>query len=206
MNLRPHVRNLLLLTLVIPLAGCASAPTVHPAHYPFTAENWNGIDNVEFLAGIHLRDYSQLVMEPIDTSSTPTPPLGDNTYAPVVEMLGRMDGILARQAGIGLDGKLAVTTNKPERLEKALLFRGEVMEIVPGSRAARFWVGFGAGSAWVRIHGVIVDAQSGNPLVRFTQRNVAAWGGFGESYETVLTRCVEGIGRDMGRLLNTFKD
>ena len=55
----------------------------------------------------------------------------------------------------------------------------EFLQEHPGSRAARYWAGFGAGSAWVKINGEIVDAKTGNALLRFAQQRVGAMGLFG---------------------------
>lgn len=190
------------------LCGCATTTTtaVRPTQYPSTVKDWNGIDNVEFLQEFRLNNYAQLVVEPLDTSTTPLPPQNENTYQPVVEMLKKTDAIITSQIEREVGNELVVLNKQPEHPEKTLLVRGKVTEMNPGSRALRFWVSFGAGSAWVQIQGEIVDAQSGNVLLRFTQRNVGAMGVVGESYETVFTRCVEGLGRDIGRLIKRFKD
>ena len=60
----------------------------------------------------------------------------------------------------------------------------------------------GAGSAWVKIKGEIVDAKSQVVLVRFEQQRIGVIGLFGGAYKSMLTDCVVEISRDIGRLLN----
>ena len=66
--------------------------------------------------------------------------------------------------------------------------RGKVADIHPGSQAARYWAGFGAGSAWVKINGELVDAKSNDVLLRFEQQRVGAMGHRHSPDETTLPR------------------
>jgi hypothetical protein len=186
------------------LAGCTTTTTsMRPTHYPFSAKGWNSIDSVEFLQEFQLGSYTRLVVEPLDTSAAVLPPKDDNTYEPTVTVLKQTDGIVLAELAQKLKGKLEVSGQEPDTnsLEKTLLLRGKVAEIHPGSQAARYWGGFGAGSAWVKINGEIVDAKTQNVLLRFEQRRVSAVGLFGGAYKPMLTDCIVEIGRDIGRLL-----
>jgi hypothetical protein len=190
----------------IMLCGCASTP-VRPTQYPSSAKGWHGIDLVEFLQEFHLQDYSQLVLEPLDTSATKLPPKDENTYEPAVTLVKKADAIVLTEVERTVKDNIAVSAKKPgdSLLEKTLLLRTKLDEVNPGSRAARYWVGFGAGSAWVKINGEIVDAKTSNVLLKFEQRRVAAMGMFGGDYDRMLNDCVVEIGRDTGRLLSLFK-
>jgi len=188
------------------VCGCATT-SPRPTHYPSTALHWNGIDSVEFLQEFRLEDYSRLVVEPLDTSAAALPPKDENTYEPVVNVLKKPDSTILSQLQRVLKGKLDVSAQKPDSAspEKTLLLRGKVADIHPGSRAARYWGGFGAGAAWVKINGEIVDAKTASVLLRFEQQRVGSMGAFGGSYDGLLTDCVVEIGRDIGRLLTLFK-
>ena len=131
------------------LCGCATT-AVRPTHYPSSAKDWNGIDSVEFLQEFRLADYARLVVEPLDTTATALPPKGENTYEPVVTVLKRADSVLLTEIAGKMKGTLEVSDKKPEAasLEKTLILRGKIADIHPGSQAARYWAGFGAGSAW----------------------------------------------------------
>jgi len=187
--------------------GCASTP-VRPVQYPSSAKGWHGIDLVEFLQEFHLQDYSRLVVEPLDSSATKLPPKDENTYIPVVTLIKAADTIVLTEVERTVKDSLAVSakTTGDAPTEKALLLRTKLAEVNAGSRALRYWVGFGAGSAWVKIDGELVDAKTSNVLLKFEQRRVAAMGAFGGDYNAMLNDCVVQIGRDTGRLLTSFKN
>ena len=214
-SLRSRVsRPLLLLLLVVQAlwsVGCATTKVPRPAQFPYSAKDWHDIDSVEFLKDFRLEDYSRLVLEPFDTSSTWLPPKDENTHEAAVVMLKRADNLLLTEIPRGLrrgkaSSPLELTDNKPapEALDRTLLLHGKVVRVDPGSRSARYWVGFGAGSAHVRIKGEILDAKSGTPLLRFEQQRIGTAGAFGGDYEGLLTDCLVVIGRDIGRLLAVF--
>jgi len=184
------------------VCGCATT-SPRPTHYPSTASHWNGIDSVEFLQEFRLEDYARLVVEPLDTSTAALPPKDENTYEPVVNVLKKTDSTVLAQLQRVLKGKLVVSDQKPDSTspESTLLLRGKVADIHPGSQAARYWGGFGAGAAWVKINGEIADAKTARVLLRFEQQRVGSMGMFGGSYNGLLTDCVVEIGSDIGRLL-----
>jgi hypothetical protein len=51
--------------------------------------------------------------------------------------------------------------------EKAVILEGNFTEFNGGSRAMRFFVGFGAGRTYLKVKGRLVDAQSGKELASF---------------------------------------
>lgn len=71
--------------------------------------------------------------------------------------------------------------------DKALVVDGQFVELNPGSRAKRYFAGFGAGKSAVKVTGSIKDA-SGKTLATFTQRRVGAMGiGGGDSIGKLLS-------------------
>ena len=74
----------------------------------------------------------------------------------------------------------------------------------PGSRAARYWAGFGAGAARTKLEGELVDAASGRVLLRFTQERRSGVGLGGGSYVNLLNRNLRAIGEDLGAGLQQF--
>lgn len=82
----------------------------------------------------------------------------------------------------------------------ALVVEGTFDTIDPGSRAKRYFVGFGAGKSSVKVSGTLKDA-SGKTLASFVQRRVGAMGmGGGDSLEK-LTSDARSIGEDIGKFL-----
>ena len=219
MNTRPSAARLaaprlvllgLLLGLLSP--GCATPKVPRPAQFPYSARDWHGVDSVEFLKDFRVEDYSRIYFEDLDTASTWLPPKDENTYPPATNILRKVDSLIRNEVPRGLarhskgTGVLQQLAGKPgpDSLDRTLILRGKVIRVDPGSRAARYWVGFGAGNAHVRIQGEILDARSNTTLLRFEQQRIGTAGAFGGDYEGLLTDCVVVIGRDIGRLLAVF--
>ena len=184
--------------------SAAAARKALPSQYPSVRNNWHGIiERVEFKENFSLDDYSELVIVPIDTSQTPMPPK-DNTYVPVKEALERCTYVVSQ----GIESKLTSTpvTVAPSTVPagRIVVLRGTITEMNPGSQAARYWVGFGAGSAGTRLSAELVDGPSGRVLLRLKDGAVAPGGMFGGGYRDLLDANMKVLGRDIGVLLTGF--
>lgn len=197
-----------LLSLAVLLAAGAAhagkkdaAPTA-----PGTYEDWNGdLDRIEIVETFARGDYSRLVVGTFDTAETPLPETDDNSYEPVQQVLADVESPLVeglREASPGM----AVERQSGEAPAAAgtLLLRGRVLEMDPGSRAARYWASFGAGAARTKLEGELVDAASGRVLLRFTQERRSGVGVGGGSYVNLLQRNLRTIGEDLGNGLQRF--
>lgn len=186
-----------------------AAPTA-PGKY----KDWNGeVDELEIFTSFKLADFDRIIVEPLDTSATPLPEKDDNTYAPVRNVLA----VVSRPFAAGLEGGIAEKPEKPEIVlaqrraepgEKAepgtLVVRGKVTTMDPGSRAARYWAGFGAGAARTEIAGEVVDAATGKVLLRFLQERRSGVGSAGGDYTELMERNLVTIGNDLGAVLLHF--
>jgi hypothetical protein len=189
-----------LAVIAIAFAAMAAkkAPTV-PGKY---AEWGPDIDSIEIVKTFKFADYSKFVVQPLDTSSTPK--------AEEPDMVGKVEKVAAQATEPFLAGlKKGVPTAamaSAEPGEGALIVRGKVTALEPGSRAKRMWVGYGAGAARTAIDGEIVDAKTGQVLVRFTQerRSGVDLPFRGSSYEDVMKRNLSAIGEDVANLLKEF--
>lgn len=82
----------------------------------------------------------------------------------------------------------------------ALVIEGKFVTLDPGSRAKRYFAGFGAGKSSVKVTGEVKDA-SGKTLARFTQRRVGAMGfGGGDSLGKLMADSRK-IGEDIAEFL-----
>jgi Domain of unknown function (DUF4410) len=82
----------------------------------------------------------------------------------------------------------------------ALVVEGTFDTIDPGSRAKRYFAGFGAGKSSVKVSGTVKDA-AGKTLATFEQRRVGTMGvGGGDSLEK-LTSDARNIGEDIAKFL-----
>jgi len=104
-------------------------------------------------------------------------------------------------------GKIKVeTAPKSPKTAGTLILRGTVEDVSPGSRAARYLVGYGAGSAGSKMSGELVDAKTGEVLVRFTQerRSGGTWKVAGGSDQQVMRDSVHATGQDIAHILEQF--
>lgn len=173
---------------------------------PGTYEDWNDeIDRVEIVETFAAGEYSRLVVSDFETSGTPLPERDDNTYEPVQEVLRDVAGPLV-EGLVETEPGLAVERAAGEAPGEAgvLVLRGRVVEMDPGSRAARYWAGFGAGAARTKLEGELVDAASGRVLLRFTQERRSGVGAGGGNYVKLMQRNLRAIGEDLGNALRRF--
>jgi len=85
----------------------------------------------------------------------------------------------------------------------SIVVEGKFLAINPGSRAKRYWVGFGAGRSGVYVAGRVLDGE-GKVLAEFQQGRHSGVGFYGGSYVKFLTDDVEDIGADIANFLIDF--
>lgn len=200
-------RTLLHLSLaVVLLASPAVArkgkgPSTEPGRYT----EWNDeIDELEIVETFKLSDYSKVVVEPSDTEGTPLPEKDDNTYEPVQEVLKDPAGPITEGLTGELEGKISVSQGSGGKGQGTLVVRTKMLTLDPGSRAARYWAGFGAGAARAEVSGEVVDAATGKVLLRFKQERRSGVGVAGGDYVKLMQRNLRTIGEDVALILNAF--
>ncbi len=189
----------LLATLALGAFAAKKAPTV-PGKY----EAWGpDIDSIEIVSPFRTADYARVVVEPLDTTAAPRPEDRDMQEKFDKSMTHATEQFLAGIRKGRADVTLQSTAADGRR---AILIRGKVVTMDPGSRAKRMWVSYGAGAARVAVSGEIVDAASGKVLVRFTQERRSGFDrlGRGSSYEEILNRTMAAVGEDVANILKEF--
>lgn len=161
------------------------------------------IDEIEILQTFDFSGYESIVVVTPETADVALPDKDDNTYEPVRKVLA--------SAGEGLVQGLRGSVDADVRLEKksstsarTLVLRTKVEELDPGSKAARYWAGFGAGAARAKISGEVVDAATGTVLARFTQERRSGVGVMGGGYQELMQRNLNAIGEDIANMLKAF--
>jgi hypothetical protein len=172
-------------------------------------KDWNGlIDKLEIVEVFQLASFTQVVVLPLDTKNTPLPDHDDNTFTPTTTVLSKATSIFLAGIQQHAESKLKISiAEQPPTADTAkgvLLIRGSVSEIDPGSRAARYWVGFGAGKSRVEIVGEIINAETGATLLKFTHARASAIGGFGGDYTKFMSDDIREVGADIGKMLLDF--
>ena len=82
--------------------------------------------------------------------------------------------------------------------EGAIVIEGRFTTINPGSRAKRYWGGFGAGKSGVGVEGKVIDA-SGSLLAEFRHMKHSGIGIGGGNYVKFLTDDTEDVGKDVAK-------
>jgi uncharacterized protein DUF4410 len=85
----------------------------------------------------------------------------------------------------------------------ALVVEGKFKEMDPGSRAKRYFVGFGSGKSGVTAEGSI-KAADGTLLATFTQRRVGVMGVAGGDSMKKLEADTRNIGEDLAKFLSAW--
>lgn len=100
-------------------------------------------------------------------------------------------------------GEVTIQDGPGEVPAGALVVEGQFDMINPGSRAKRYWVGFGAGRTGVEVSGKVTDA-SGKTLATFKQWRHSGIGIGGGGYEKFLSDDSQDVGKDVGKFLVTW--
>lgn len=191
--------------LALPLLAAKKPPTA-PGKY----EAWGpDIDELEIVRTFKAADYKRVVVEPLDVSKTP-PPEDADMAEKVSKVLAEatkpfLEGLAEEETGL----EIAVEQKESEKKEEkkgTLLVRARVTTMDPGSRSKRLLIGYGAGAARAAIEGELVDAATGEVLLRFTQerRSGVERFGRGSSYEEIMARNLVKLGEDVANILKQF--
>jgi len=79
--------------------------------------------------------------------------------------------------------------------EKSLLIKTVLIDYNPGSRAARYWGGLGAGKGIIAVRVTVMDQKSGEIIAQGEAFGTVAGGLFGGSFHSAYEACGKGIAR-----------
>lgn len=80
-----------------------------------------------------------------------------------------------------------ITTDAAPDSTEGLMLKVHFSKLVPGSRAKRFWLGFGAGKSITEISGEVRERASGRVVARFTHARLSWCCGFGDNTHEIST-------------------
>ena len=184
-------------------AGGGKAPTA-----PGTYKTWGpDIDEIEIVKTFRIADYDRIVIQHFDTSKAPLPDQSARWYGTLKIALASYDEAFIEAFRKELKAKVAIQQADPApATPKTLIIRGTVVAMDPGTRAGRMYAGFGAGAASSKLSGEIVDAASGEVLIRFTQarRSAGTWKLSAGSDLEVMRDTVHATAQDVAHILDSF--
>jgi hypothetical protein len=189
-----HALSAVVAAFVCALAAAAPAPTT-----PGTYRDWHSVDEVTIIRPFNAAAYNRIAVESFDSAGVQLPSTNDNTYRAVQSAIRMMKPAFIE--GLAQKAQRKTTANAPG---KTLVVRARLAKVDPGSQAARYFVGFGAGAVKIAIVGEIIDGPSGKVLLRFAQERRSAFGAFGGGYGELFQRTARQIGGDIGELINAF--
>jgi hypothetical protein len=173
---------------------------------PGTYKEWKGeIDEIQILKKFAISDYKTIVVRSFETSEVKLPEKDDNTYEPVKKVLESPETAFAKglKADLAEGRPLAVEISKAKG-PGTLVIDAVVEEMDPGSKAARYWAGFGAGAARAKLSLTISDGATGDVLIKFTQERRSGVGMMGGDYVGLMNKNLDAIGKDCAFILNEF--
>ena len=138
----------------------------------------------------------------------PAANLSQYSSVKVTEFGGRLlpeQNVFAYDPYIALFNAVFKSSLRPSQKESpdALLIEGAVVECNPGSRAARAWVGFGAGRAGCAAVCEIYEPGKPNPVIRVYTRDTGASGNWGGNSVLMLNNIMTVIATRLATTLNT---
>lgn len=195
---------MLLMALIVAAPGYARGKKKSASTEPGKYKEWGpDIDELEIVKSFDAADYTAIAVEELDTEDAPLPEKDDNTYVPVTKVLeSATEGFVQGLRG-AVDQKVTIGKGKGAG---TLVIRGRVETMDPGSKAARYWAGFGAGAARAKLVLELVDGKSNEVLARLTQerRSGSGFDAFGGNYEELMRRNLIAIGEDVANVLELF--
>ncbi len=113
------------------------------------------------------------------------------------------DSLVAERRHKGFsDVRLASADDAPDG---AVVIQGRFTILDPGSKAKRYWAGFGAGKGSVEVEGSVKTA-SGDLLAKFRQKRITVMGVVGGNYRKKMTSDCKSIGEDIADFLHRWSE
>jgi hypothetical protein len=192
---------------IAPLAGARGSkqPSTAPGKY----KDWGpDIDQIEIVKAFKIAGYDHVVIQPFDTSKAPLPDPKEKWYTTLKAALSGYTQSFyeAFQKELKSKAEVQIADTAP-KTPGTLIIRGSVEDLDPGSRAGRYFVGYGTGGASTKATIEIVDANSGEVLARVTQarRSGGTWKVGGGSDLDVMRDSVHALGKDIAHVLDAFQ-
>lgn len=210
--MRPIAVFVLTAVVALTQSGCIGAYQVAPVSpaavgplVPSTPDPDAGLVAVD--SRFDMRPYSILLFDRVQVSPKELKDADDRALAARLGPLFATE-VVSRTRAAGLFDRvvnLAETTYTMPEDVRALRLETTLTRLNPGSRALRYFVGFGAGASKVQVETRLVDVATGMVLVVAADRREAAFGVFGGDGEQHLRESVNDAARDYVKFLARLK-
>lgn len=196
-----------LVVLMTALAGCIGAYQTSP-DAPLGAgglaptQEDKDAGRVGLAPGFNPKDYPVIAVERFTVARTEIDDEGDQRFAD--QMANFFQGELVRRLrDTGIFSRVVnrSETDSPAGTGPALTLRGSITRLGRGSQAARYLIGFGAGSTRAQAETQFLDAASGRPVLVTADRRLGSMGLFGGDSEAFLKESFDDMARDLAKFL-----
>jgi hypothetical protein len=177
--------------------GTTPAPFISFKNYP------DHVFNVrEYINGMQKGGHNLLIWR------DPSVNLSQYSSVKVTEFGGRLlpqQNVFSYDPYIALFNSVFKSSFKPSQTDapNALLIEGAVVECNPGSRAARAWVGMGAGRAGGAVVCEIYEPGKSQPCIRIYTRDTGSSGSWGGDSAAMLNNILSQVATRLATTLNT---
>lgn len=149
-------------------------------------------------------NYDTLLIKEFSAEGIEYSSVNDEEKAKIIQMIPLLKSNIALTLEAGLKAKnifKKIVTNG-QATGKVAVLEGSFSEFNAGSRALKFWVGFGAGKAYIKFKGRLIDQASGKELATFEDRETGYRGAMSmESYEALFPHQAKSIGENLATFL-----
>ena len=156
------------------------------------------------LTTTRLSSYSTLVIRDFNTEGAEYSRVDDEERAKIDAMKPILSRTITDNVEMQLKIKKLFSTIliNAEPKENAVILEGAFTEFNAGSRALKFFVGFGAGMAYLKIKGRLIDAQTGQELAVFVDRETGYREAIGmESYLDLFPHQAKSLGENIAEFI-----
>lgn len=152
--------------------------------------------------GLDLRQYTVITVARFDVNKNDIKDDEDRNLATTMPDYFQAE-IVRRVRASGIFERVVNLTEREYTpgAERALRVEGTITRLVPGNRAMRYLIGFGAGAAKAQVETRFVDIQTGQVVLVTADRREAAFGIFGGDSEEHLQESFSDMARDLAKYL-----
>lgn len=149
-------------------------------------------------------NYDTLVIRDFNAEGAEYSNVNDEERAGIIKMMPVLKSNIALTLEAELKDKKVfssiIKNGQPEG--RAVILEGQFSEFNAGSRALKFFVGFGAGKVYIKFKGRLIDAASGKELAVFEDRETGYRGSMTlEGYQDLFPHQAKGIGENLSKFL-----
>lgn len=150
------------------------------------------------------KNYDTLIIKDFSADGVEYSAVNDEEKANIVKMMPVLKANIALTLESELKAKNVfkkILTNGVAS-DKAVILEGSFSEFNAGSRALKFFVGFGAGKVYIKFKGKLLDAATGKELAKFEDRETGYRGSMTmEGYQDLFPHQAKGIGENLAKFL-----